>query len=705
MAKAARDPFDLTLNQEQREKLALWLSMELDNALNAKASADVEVEYWHMLYEQARTRSARNLPWADAADLTSYLPSEKVDALHARAMHTVFGPNAEPICTVEGWGEAADRAPFVEEFHQWKAEEERLKSECDRLLQIALIEPRGLIEVYEGSEYRTVRKEILAKLQYDPLTGGLVYDQDGNVQFEKDASDNFIEVTDQTTPAAKQVIDATENQRTGPQYRICAYADSLILPGHAREKTEIWGYAKRLFKRHTEIMTLATGPRAIYDHDTASQLTKTGDRETEAVLERAGIAVAPQDETTAEKELWETLLLIDLKAFYESWGIKAPRGMGEGARWYVATLHKDQHLLLRLQHDDIERGRFVPVILFPRPKRVTEGFSYVGNKLITVTEEHTAYRNMAADRSSMANAAPILRQVGSLWDPNEQPWGPKAVIDVRDPRELTVQQVADVPASVFQHIEMCERTAERLAGINDVASGQVSQTDRTLGEVQMATEQSFVRMDLVIGRFQEALEEIYQIRHAIHKRSLAEKKNGMEAPQSVIVGLEGRGVSIDEMMPDKRITAQLLEGAFRFKPHGSVSTADLGKQRGDFVSMIQFLPMLLQAFPMLALQFRSPQAARAMGREFVRLFRISNAQAFLGSPSQDLQQGLQGPMGMPMPGMMPNAGGGMMPPGMPPGGPIAPGGPSAAPPMQGLGPARVLPFAPQQPPTPGGQPQ
>jgi hypothetical protein len=312
----------------------------------------------------------------------------------------------------------------------------------------------------------------------------------------------------------------------------------------------------------------------------------------------------------------------------------------------------------------------VPVVLFPRPKRATEGFSYIGSKLITVVEEHTAYRNMAADRSSLANNVPVLRMTGALWDPIEQPWGPKAVIDVRDPREITAMTVPDVPESVFRHIEMCERTAERLAGINDVASGQVSQTDRTLGEVQMATEQSFVRMDLVIGRFQECLEEIYQIRHAIHKRALAEKKDGIDAPQSLMVGLEGRGVSIDEMMPDKKVTAALLDGAFRFKPHGSVATADRGKERGDFNAAMQAFPMLMQAEAVLTQRF-GPQAFRMLLRKFIQLYNIPAA--FLGSPSQDLMQ-QQAPM---LPGM------GMMPP---PGVPI-----QGIPPQPGSGPGAPIP--------------
>lgn len=676
MAKKTRDPFELSLGVEPREKLALWLAQQIDDTMAAKSAQDSEVDYWHMLYEQARTRSAKNLPWPDAADLTSYLACEKVDALHARLMKTIW---TEPVCTVAGYGKSAGNADFVEEFHQWKAEEERLQGVLDKWALISLIEPRGLIEVFEGSEWRTTRKRVMAQVQVDQETGGIVYDEDGNPQPMRDPNGILLEQNDPQQMAAEVLVDATENQRIGPQYRIIPYRDSVILPAHARDQDEIYGYGKRLWKRHTELLALSRGPRAIYDQDAVDALTSTGDRETDAALERSNVSVAPQDDTTAEKELWEVLLLIDLKLFCETWGVKPPKGIKPGSRWHLITLAKASStpVILRIQHDDLERSRFVNAILFPRTDRAAEGFSFVGHKLITTVEEHTAYRNMAADRSAMANAAPIMRQQGALWDPVEQPWGPKAVIDVRDPRELNQVQVTDVPASVFTHIQMSERTAERLAGVNDVASGQVSQSDRTLGEVQMATEQSFVRMDLVIRRFQEAIEELYQIRHAIWKRTLAEKQDGIDAPQSLLVGMEGRGVSIDAFMPDQKITAALLEGAFRFKPHGSVETADQGKQRGDYVQAMQFLPQVMQSEPLITQRF-GPQAFRMIMRQFVKLFRIPNPQAFLGSPAQDVLMQQQGAMpGMPMGGMMPPAAGG--PPMGPPSAPPAPGAPPAPP--------------------------
>jgi hypothetical protein len=383
----------------------------------------------------------------------------------------------------------------------------------------------------------------------------------------------------------------------------------------------------------------------IYDDESVSRLTTVTDREPDQALQRSGHSIAQQERDTVEKELWEVTILKDF-------------GDGHGERWYICTVSKADQVLLRVQHDDLDRARYVPIILFPRPDRATEGFSFVGHKLITTIEEHTAWRNMIADRAQMIAQQPIKKLSGALWDEYEQPWGAGAVITVRDMREIEPFTMPDVPASLMQRESTMERTAERLAGVNDIAAGQtVSQGDKTLGEVQMATEQSFVRMDLVIRRFQEAMEDICQIRHAIWKRVLAEQPEGIDVPQSVLVGLESQGLDV----PGGKMTAAQLEGQFRFKPRGSVETADPRAMRTDFVQMMQAFPPFMQTVMMISQTF-GPQAARSMLDQFVRVFRIQNRAAFIGQAA--------GPqMGMGMMGGPPGMGPGM-PPGLPP---MAPG--------------------------------
>lgn len=678
MPRKPKDPYEIRLNEEQRKRVAIFLRDEVQAGLDARAATEKDIEYWHALYEQAPLRTGRSAPWPDAADLTSYLASEKVDALHARLIRTVLG--VEPIWTVEGLGEAADRAPYVEEFTQVKAESGAVQNTLDKLALISLIEPRGLLEVYEGTERRKVRKRVLAKAVTDPMTGGLVYGEDLQPMTEMGPDGKLVEAGAEDL-GVETVVDEYSLVRTGPCERILPYRDSLILPAHARDKEDIWGYGKRLWKRYVSLKAQAEA--GMYDADAVERLNGTSDREDSETLNRAGAMVAQQSETTAEKELWELLVLLDLNELLERYDLRGLGAEYDGERWYLCTIHVPTQQLLRIQHDDMEKSRFVPVILFPRPDRATEGFSFVGHKLITVIEEHTAWRNMAADKSALSVRKPIKRQQGALWEPNEQPFGVGAVIDVRSMDELQEFEVSDVPASVFQHIELAERTAQRISGVNDIASGQVTQETKTLGEVQMASTMSEVRLDLVVRRFQEALEEVANIRHAIWKRTLAEAPDGEQATPQMLTNLESRGLMADTYLPDKKVTAQLLEGAFRFKPHGSVETADPSRRRQDFVQAMQALPMLMQVFPSIAMLIASnPLSGRAMLREFLRVFRIENQTAFLGSPQQDMQmtqmaqmlQQLMGQAGIPQ-AAGPSGMAGSPPMGAPP---ALPGDPNAA---------------------------
>ncbi len=351
------------------------------------------------------------------------------------------------------------------------------------------------------------------------------------------------------------------------------------------------------------------------------------------------------------------------------------------------TIHLRDSILLRWNYDDVGRSRYVPLILFPRPGRSTEGFSLVGHKLITITEEHMAYRNMGADASAMAINRPLMKLQGALWDEEEDPLGPKSVIPVRSPQEITQLQVADVPNSIEIGIERAERTAERLAGVNDIASGASPESSEpTLGEQQMRTAASEVRIDLIVRRFQEAMEDVWQIRHAIWKRTLAETPKGIDAPESVLIGLEGRGVPIEQYMPDGKITAAMLDGPFRGKPYGSVETSDLNRERNNLLGLMQALGLAKQQFPLLAPMFATPRAARAIVRQILRVYRVPNPQAFLGSPSQDMQAQMMAnqlpvgstlpvmpPMGQPgMGGLVgaPPMPGGTVPPPLPPGMPV-----------------------------------
>jgi hypothetical protein len=240
--------FDVKLSAEKREEFTHWLCRQIQEAETARSVTPGETEYWWTIYEQGRTRSNAAMPWQDAADLTSYLGTEKVDALRARVLRTIF---VDPVYTVEGWGESSRKAPFVEDFHQWQIESEGLQSFLARVIHASLVETRGVLEVYEDTTERTVRKNIRAKIALTP-DGRHMLDEKFQPVLERGLDGNFVEVQDDQggmIGTADTTIDAVERVRKGPGYRVLPYRNFLVLPGHAKEKADIWGYAKFFSKR------------------------------------------------------------------------------------------------------------------------------------------------------------------------------------------------------------------------------------------------------------------------------------------------------------------------------------------------------------------------------------------------------------------------------------------------------------------------
>jgi hypothetical protein len=258
---------------------------------------------------------------------------------------------------------------------------------------------------------------------------------------------------------------------------------------------------------------------------------------------------------------------------------------------------------------------------------------------------------------------------------------------VRDMKEIEPMQLPPAMQGAISREQEIVQASERVAGINDVALGQVPQNSRTLGEVNLVAEQSFVRMDEVIKNIQEALEDLGQVRHAIWLNCIREYGDqgmpmpmGLQSPQQEDTpGLDTRGGQVDT----STITPELLEGTFRFKPRGSTENADITKQRADFIQFMQALPLMMQAWPaMMQLISSNMEAAGSTLEQAVRLFRMPDKAAWLSALKQFQQQQAQmqqmglPPMGMMPPGMPPGMPGAPPMPGMPPmGGPQPPQGP------------------------------
>lgn len=605
--KTKRDPFEVRLSLAQTEELSTLLTREIDYAIMARIAVvgdDGLLDDAHLKYLGGDGSLTKDTPWPGAANLGSPIVTEKVDAMRARIMATIF---TDPIWIVEGFGKAAERAWLVEEFHQWKADQTKLQPAIGRAVHNALIEGTGVLEVADRIVMRKGLKQIKAKVQTDPATGHLLLGPNGQAQPDMHPdTGRFQEEDDPQKPSLNMVVENLVRATAGPSYRVCSLKDFYMLPGSATEREDVWGYAKRVFRRlgdlqsrekdgyYKNVDTLG-GPAS------SERMTGTGGVSDIRSLAQQGQDIAPQDsETSAEKEIWELTLLLDLD----------DDGYEE---WYVVTWSQMYRTILRVQYQNYDTPTYIILTPFPRPNSIY-GFSYAKDKLGSLYDEHVALRNMFMDRSVLKTNAPLMQTEGGLWNPALKPWGPGRVINVRDVNELKQFELSDVPQSVPLMMKEVLSFAERLSGMNDTTTGQTSGGDTTATEVKLVTQQSWIRIDEVVKNLQQAFEDLFQVLNTIWVAKLREAPEPW--PGDMLVNMQQRAI---QMGPE--ITADVLDGPFRGKPRGSVESSDLSQMRVDFVQLMTALTQLGQSVPVVKERLNDPNVIRSIFTQMARVYR------------------------------------------------------------------------------------
>ena len=632
--KTSRDPFEVKLNAEKTDELVAFLVNEIDYAEQSRdliTGDHMKIDAAHLMYEGGDTSLTKDTPWPGAANMGSFIVTEKVASMRSRIVATLF---ADPVWIVEGLGAAAQRAPLVEVFMQWKSEISKLQNHMVRVAHNSLIEGTGVLEVSDRVVLRKGLRTIRALLQRGETTGAVLLDQSGNEIPVRKTDGSFVEA-EEGEPFLKMVVSDVVRATAGPSFRVLSLKDFYILPGHASEREDIWGYAKRVFRR---LPDLECREREGF-YKNVDKLGTATEIEQTPRMEREKVVPPPGMDATAEKEIWEVTFLADL----DNDGFE---------EWYVATLSRLHRTLLRVQYQDYGTPHYLLFTPLPRPNSIW-GYSYAYDVLGSLYDEHAALRNMFIDRSVLATSAPFLVTEGSSWNPAMRPFGPRQQIPVRDLNEIKQLEVKDVPNSVIEAMRMVLSAAERLSGQNDTTTGLLAQQDRTLGEVKLSTEQSFVRIDEIVRNFQEGMEDLFDLMLMIYRNKLEAEPEPL--PGDLMQIMTERNINI----PDDTMTADLLQGAFRGKPHNSVENADFSRMRVDFAGMLTALNQLGQTVPAVAMHLNNPQVVRSIVSQLARIYRWPDRANLVGQFTGE-------PTPPPMPGLP------GMPPGMMPGGPGAP---------------------------------
>src|SRR3990167_6550847 len=377
-----RDPFEVDLDTEQLDELTAFICREIEYAEQARdiLVGDYQrLDAAHLMYEGGDGNLTKNTPWPGASNLGSFIVTEKVDSLRARIVATPF---SDPVWIVEGWGDAAERAPMVEAFHQWKSEQEKLQTYLTRVTHNSLIEGMGILEVSDRVVLRKGVRRVKALLQRDDTSGAVMLDPNGNPVPVLMKNGRYVDA-EPGEPHLEMVVSDIVRATAGPSFRVLNLKNFFILPGHATEREDIWGYVKKVWRRLPDLE--CREKEGFYKNVEALGLM--GERQQTPAELRAGIDIAPQIDRTAEKEIYECTVLMDLD----------DDGYEE---WYVVTLSKLHRTILRVQHQDYGTPHYILFVPFPRANSVY-GYSYAYDKLGSLYDEHAALRNMFADRSNL----------------------------------------------------------------------------------------------------------------------------------------------------------------------------------------------------------------------------------------------------------------------------------------------------------------
>lgn len=621
------NPYAVKLSGEAREALTFRLCEEIRLAKQSRAPHIEDYGYldfaWAIYEQQSQQGISQGAPRYGAADLTSPIGTENVDALAARAVKTIF---VEPLWIAEGIGEDAKKAPIVEEFMQWRQESMRLQQTLKRVVTSALVETGTVAEVCEDAE-PIIRVEVIrAEPQRDELNNILI--QDGEMLPVIGEDGRPMPCADPTCYVEVK-FEYEDQKRRGAYVRRRSMKDFLFLPSHAEDEREVWGRATRFYITKAELDRKVAAKQ--WSKADAEKLGSGNERQQRAEQDRAGVSVdVAQGEEFVEFELWRVQAWLDL---------------GHGLRLYSAVVSDTHDALLDLQCDWLNRWRTVVFAPYPCPYSVYP-YSMILTKLLTTIEEHTAWRNMNADRGTMKANAPMKVLHGSSFDPELQPFGPGRTIHVASMNEVQPFEFDDVTPQAINKEQQCVADGQRIIGINDIGIGQQSEKSRTLGENQMATRESFTRTDDPIGNLQEAMEDLGELIHAIEVQALRDQEDGgMMAPAAVVSKVQRKDPEFTG-----RFTADMLAGQFRFKPRGSVESADPNRRMKMLLDGVSLAFQWAKANPQIAARVASPEFGEALMQMLVTELKPRDVQAFIGEFTP------------PAPAMPPQ---GALPPGMP----------------------------------------
>lgn len=313
--------------------------------------------------------------------------------------------------------------------------------------------------------------------------------------------DSYAQSIETDEEGSPTVTFAWENvlTKSGVAYQVIPWEDCLILPATVRDPFEAYGIGERLMIRGIE---LEQGARMgkYYEDEVRAVLNTGGDAQPYDRTERLNQqGISPEAGVGSFGGINDALYK-EFLCYEFCWQMDVDNdGQFE---WVVVTFHPDTKRVLRCQYLPYEHGRpfYIPFGYFRRPRELWA--MSVAEKIAAIQDAATSILNQLIDHADL-----ILNLHGNFFydgtsgfDPAKQPVKLGQPIKVTNIEGIKLIDISPLPAEHYNVYQMLKDMADLITASSNPSLGKTTDTQKTLGEIQIVTGASSMIFEEVASR-------------------------------------------------------------------------------------------------------------------------------------------------------------------------------------------------------------
>jgi len=471
--------FDLSIHlpKAELEELGRNLHREIERYQQDTAHRRGNLAQWRRDFELYPT--GRSTRWQHSADIASPFTHIYCQNHHTRLNQQIVQTNP-PFAVIARKQSAIDAAPAIEEALVSVLDEANWQQVADDVHLELPVSGNCLLRTTYDEQYRRS-----PRFHYD-------FDDEafqGQLAGGADAATAFLGSLAQNDEGELDVGLHWENVLThaGVSFKVIPWEDAVLLPAAARAPDELRGIGERLMIRGTELQAGVKSGK--YLEEAVNELLETAqdpeplDRSERLTLQ----GIAPLGGLGSQ----ETDALYRNYLCYELCWLMDANDDGE-EEWVVVTLHEKSHRVLRLQYMPYEHGEpyYTLFRYFTRPRELL-GMG-IAEKLASLQDADTAVLNQIIDHADLilnARANFFYDQTSGL-HPDKFVLKLGTPIPVDNVDGIKPFPIQEVPAEHYQVHQLFKDMADLVTASSNPSLGKATDTQKTLGEVQIVASAS-----------------------------------------------------------------------------------------------------------------------------------------------------------------------------------------------------------------------